>query len=260
MQDNFDDETERTAAAENARADGPAATPGIRLVDPFDLFLEREPGGTDFFDGDFINLNGQTGAWTRGSKKDPIGSTVMFLCNMREIAIGWLKIVDGKIADRQSGRIEDGYQRPPREELDDRDDRRWPLNNRGEPEDPWKRTAYLPMRCLEDGEPVVFGPFAPTQLAAIKQLVKVFRRVDRGGKDPVLLLESDSFKNKSGGTTYKPGFKIVGWEFWEPDKPASPMTPIAVPIPPSAKRATAKLAAPTRKRAVGGDLDDEIPF
>jgi hypothetical protein len=248
MQDNYDDETKSAAAAE------------MRLVDPLDLYLEREPGGTDFFDGEFINFNGQTGVWTRGSKKDPIRSTVMFLCNMREIAIGWAKIVDSKIADRQIGRIEDGYQRLPREELDDRDDRRWPFNNRDEREDPWKMTTYLPMRCLEDGEPVVFGPFAPTQLAAIKQLVKVFRRVDRGGKDPVLLLGSESFKNKSGGTTYKPVFKIVGWEFWELDKPAPPMTPIAVPIAPPDKPATGKLAAPGRKRAVGGDLGDDIPF
>ena len=152
-------------------------------MSPFDLYLEREPGGTDFFDGEFVHFNGQTGAWTRGAKKIPIGSTVMFLSNMREIAIGWVKVVDSRIVDRQIGWVKDGYERPPREELDDRDDRRWPFNNRDEQEDPWKMTSYLPMRCLEDGEPVVFGPFAPTQLAAIKNLVQVFQRVNRGGKD-----------------------------------------------------------------------------
>ena len=250
-----------TLPAATAKPAASVVPPGTRLVSPFDLYLEREPGGTDFFDGEFVHFNGQTGAWTRGAKKNPIGSTVMFLSNMREIAIGWVKVVDSRIVDRQIGWVKDGYERPPREELDDRDDRRWPFNNRDEQEDPWKMTSYLPMRCLEDGEPVVFGPFAPTQLAAIKNLVQVFQRVNRGGKDPVFLLQSESFKNRSGGTTYKPVFKIVRWEFWEPDKPAPPMTPIAVPIAPPAKPATAKLAAPARKRAVGGNTDDEtIPF
>ena len=136
----------------------------------------------------------------------------------------------------------------------------WPWNKQGtKREDPWKKTTYLRMRNMEDDGLVIFGPFADTQRAAIKKFVAIVRRVDREGKQPVVLLESRSFKNQAGGLTYVPDFKIVGWKDWEPDTPALPLTPIAVPITPPAKAPPPKLAAPARKRS-DPDMDDEIPF
>jgi hypothetical protein len=236
--------------------DAPTAPPGMRLVHPLDLYLEREPGGGLLLDGEFININGQTGAWTRGANKTPIGPTVPFLANLDGIAVGWVKMVNKKIVEREIGFVADGYERLPREELDDTDERRWPVDEHGERQDPWKPTTYLPMRCLEDGEPVIFGPFAPTQLAAIKRFVKVWRRTDRGGKCPAILLQSTSFKNQKGGTTHVPDFKIVGQEFWEPDIPASELEPVLVAIAAPAK--PAKPAA--RALPKHTDMDDEIPF
>ena len=250
-----------TLPAATAKPAASVVPPGTRLVSPFDLYFEREPGGTDFFDGEFVHFNGQTGAWTRGAKKDPIGSTVMFLSNMREIAIGWVKVVDSRIVDRQIGWVKDGYERPPREELDDRDDRRWPFNNRDEQEDPWK--IHPTCRCAASrmASPSSSDRSRPRSSRLSRTWSRYSSASTAAGRTRVFLLQSESFKNRSGGTTYKPVFKIVRWEFWEPDKPAPPMTPIAVPIAPPAKPATAKLAAPARKRAVGGNTDDEtIPF
>jgi hypothetical protein len=227
-----------------------------KLVDPFDLYLQHEEGSGAFFDGDFINFNGQTGAWTRGPDKEPIGATVMFLCNMHEVWLGWIKLVDGKIVDRRIGRLVDGYQRPPREELDDFEEHSWPRNRRsGEPEDPWHQTTYLPMRCMEDDAPCVYGPFAATALRAIRDFVATYRRVDRGGKFPVVLLESRSFQNQGGGTTYVPVLKIVGWEYWD-GTPAPEVEPVPIKPPSAAKPA----ALPPRKAPGRGDMDDEIPF
>jgi len=234
--------------------------PGMRLVDPLDLYLEREAGGPDF-DGDFLNFNGQTGGWTRGRDREAIGATVPFLVNLPGMAVGHVKLVDGKIVDHAIGLVREGFQRKPREELDDYDESCWPTNKRGEPIDPWKKTTYLPMRCLEDGEPVVYGPLAPTHLAAIKQFVKTCRRTDLDGKCPMVLLGSTNFKNQHGGVTYKPDFKIIGEDYWEPGIPAPPMTPVAVPITPPPSPATAKLAAPVKAKPPGrNNMDDEIPF
>jgi hypothetical protein len=239
---------------------GATVPPGKRLVHPLDLYLEREAGGTDFFEGDFLNFNGQTNEWTRGPDKEPVGATVPFLVNLAGLAVGRVKIVDGKIVDREIGLVRDGYQRKPREELDDYDESCWRTDKRGKRTDPWLNTTYVPMRCLEDGEPVVYGPFSDSARNAIKQFVKTCRRTDLDGKDPIVLLRSTNFKNTHGGVTYKPHFEIVGDDYWEPGIPASPMTPIAVPaVAPAAAKPIAKAVIkelPKRK----DDMDDEIPF
>jgi hypothetical protein len=55
----LDDTIDDAADTENTNTDTAGvptttvtAPPGMRLIDPLDLYLEREPGG-DFFDGDF---------------------------------------------------------------------------------------------------------------------------------------------------------------------------------------------------------------
>jgi hypothetical protein len=269
MKNGFDgntiDEIDKPDTNNDVAIAAPAAVPALasaqQLIDPFDLYLKNEEGGP-FFDGDFANFNGQTGVWTRA--KEPIGATTLFLVNMCAIWLGHVKLVDGKIVDRRIGRLTDGYVRTPVNELPDRDQRYWPLNRQREREDPWKPTTYLPMRCLEDDKPVVYGPFAPTHLTAIKRFVANYKRkraehVDRAGKFPVVLLESSNFDNRSGGVTYVPEFNIVDWQFWD-GQPAPEPPPVPLPSLPPAQVSpmAAKLAAPANaKRA---DMDDEIPF
>jgi hypothetical protein len=231
-----------------------AQPPARQLINPYDLYLQREEGGAVFFEGDYVFFNGQTGKWSRGPEKELISATVPFLCNIQEIYIGWLKFVDSKTF-REIGRIIDGYVRPPREALDDLDQRYWPVNRRGEREDPWKKVTYLPMRCMQDGEPVVYGPFSDTARRAIKSFVAIYCRSDRAGKLPVVLLENRSFQNQSGGTTYVPELKIVGWEYWD-GQPAPEPQP--VPLPPPAPAKPAAKALP--KRGELNDFDDEVPF
>jgi len=177
MQD--ETKTNGGASVPATTTDMPAAPPGHRWVNPLDHYLANEPGGSGFLvDGEFLNLNGQGGEWLIGREKRPIGATTPFLVHVEGMAIGHVKLVDGKIAEREIGLVAEGYQRKEREELDDFKEHTWPLNRRGEREDPWKKTTYLPMRSMEDDEPVVFGPIAPTQLNAIKQFVAVVRRTE----------------------------------------------------------------------------------
>jgi hypothetical protein len=252
--------TTTTAAPPATAGNGgtaPAPPPGHKLIDPFDLYLQREPGEIGFLlDAEFINFNGQTGEWSigRSSNKKTISPTVPFLCNMSGMAIGWTKIVDNKVVDRRIGLVVDGYQRVDRSELDDYPEHTWPFYN-GKRQDPWKLTTYLPMRNAEDDELVVYGPFAPTQLKAIKAFVALVRRSNREGRDPVVLLGNRDFTNQSGGTTYVPVFKIVDWQYWD-GQPPLPVQLVAVPIAPPAKPGAKALP----KRGELGDMDDEIPF
>ena len=245
------------AAAANPVAS--VAPPGYRQVHPLNLYLENEPGGGTFFEGEFINFNGQTGEWSLGRdrNKRTIGSTTPFLINTAGMAIGHVKCVDGKIVDREIGLVADGYQRKAREELDDYPEHCWPYNN-GERQDPWRPTTYLPMRNTETDELVVYGPFSPSARKAIKDFVAVVRRSNRGGMDPVVLLGSRRFPNKHGGINYAPVFTIAAWEYWD-GQPAPALSPIAVPIAPPAAPAPTMSAA-SRKSSGDCDFNQDVPF
>jgi hypothetical protein len=252
------DREKPTAKPDTPPTDGGTAlaqSPAQPLIHPLDLYLQREDGDIAFFEGDYVFFNGQTGKWSRGSDKEPINATVPFLCNMHEIHIGWLKFVPDSKPERKIGRIVDGYVRPAREALDDLEEQYWPVNRRGDREDPWKRVTYLPMRCMEDGAPVVYGPFSDTARRAIKSFIAIYRRSNRAGKFPVVLLETGSFPNKAGGTTFVPEFKIIGWEYWS-GQPAPEPQPVTPPPPAPAKPSVKALP----KRGELSDMDDEIPF
>jgi hypothetical protein len=227
----------------------PANVPAQQTIDPYALYVRNEGGGNVFFDGDYINFNGQTGKWSRGSNKESIDATVSFLCNMHEIFIGWIRFVKEDKPRREIGRIIDGYQRLPREALGDNNKQNWQRDQRGDPQDPWRPVTYLCMRCMEDGEAVVYGPSSDTARQAIAKFTDIYRRRDRAGKFPVVLLENRNFKNQSGGLTYVPDFKIIGWEFWD-GQPAPEVQPVALPTAPS----------PPKAITACGDMDDEIPF
>jgi len=250
-----------TLPASTAQPAAPVAPPGYRQVHPLDLYLENEPGGGTFFTGEFMSFNGQTSQWSLGRdrNKRAIGSTTPFLVNTAGMAIGHVKCVDGKIVDREIGLVADGYQRKARDQLDDYPERCWPYVN-GERRDPWRPTTYLPMRNTETDELLVYAPFSPSALKAIKHFVAVVRRSDRGGMDPVVLLGGRQFTNQHGGINYAPTFTIAGWEYWH-GQPAPELPPIAVPIAPSTPTLAATKPKPIAAPCKGvGDMDDEIPF
>jgi hypothetical protein len=241
----FDDTTTEDQAASDT-----TSTSSPTTIDPFALYVRREGGGS-FFDGDLVFFNGQTGKWSRGQEKNPVNTTAAFLINMHEIYVGWIRLVEDEKTRREIGRVIDGYQRLPRAALGDTDKRSWPHDRSGgDPQDPWKPVTYLCMRD-EDGEPVVFGPFSMTARKAVADFVAIYCRQDRGGKFPVVLLESRSFKNQSGGLTYVPDFKIIDWKFWD-GTPAPKVQPVALPSASSAP------AAITARADI--DMEDEIPF
>ena len=227
----------------------PAAPPGMKLVDPFAQYAASE--GDSFFNGDWVLLDQKKG-WVRGQKKEPIGATEAFVANMREARHGWIKFAkgDGEGVERRTALIIERPELPPcpacGDTTDEHDDKRCD----------WRPAVYLPLRSVTDPADVAcFSGSGKGARKAVAQLCGICARPgsDRQGKDPVLLLESRSFENTSGGTTTWPILKKIDWEFFVPGQPAPPVTPIAVPIAPPTKAAAKAL--PKR-----GDMDDEIPF
>ena len=260
MQHNYGDETKRAAAAETggadvpavAKADTPTVPPGHKLVDPFAHYATIV-GGDAFFNGDYAKIDQEHHGWVRGREKEPIGATEAFVAKMHEARHGHIKFPknDGESVEHRTELIMERPELPPCPAcgniIDNHDDRRCD----------WRPVVYLPLRSVTDPDDVVcFTGTGKGARRAVAQLCRVYARegADRQGKSPAITLNTWSFDNKSGGTTTWPVFKLIGWEFFAPGVPAPQPQPIAIPIaPPSSP-------APERKRAVGGDLDDEIPF
>jgi hypothetical protein len=251
LDDTIDDKIDATTNASTASVPATTATtpPATKLVDPFAHYAASEDG--DFFDGDYARLDQKLG-WIRGQEKRPISATETFVAAVHDARHGWIRFAksEGESVERQSELIMEKPVLPlcpvcggTAQEHDDnpkRCDRR--------------PVVYLPLRSnTGPDDAMCFTGTGKGARKALGQLCgKYYGRpsADRQGKSPVLLLNSRSFENGSGGTTAWPVFKIVGWEYFTPGVPAPEPTLVAVPITPAA---TAKLAAPR-------DMDDEIPF
>jgi hypothetical protein len=220
-----------------------------QFVDPLDYYLQREKVDEGVaFDGTFVNFNGQTGVWSANKRPLLPGPA---LVNVYGTVIGWIKLEGGKITDRTNlGFLINGYVPPDRESLGDLDESRWSYNN-GRREDPWKKVAYLQMTI--GNQNFIYAPFAPTQVSAVNAFIAMFRRerVRAAGKFPLVELDARDFTNNSGGTTFAPVFRVVGWGYLD-GAPA--------PEPPMVEVKPKPLALDKPKPAKKGDMDDDIPF
>jgi hypothetical protein len=257
MQTQDYDDNEGNGAAVPTTA--PAPTDG-RLVNPFTLFRQRNSTGGGFFRGDLIKCDYRSGEWTRehGEERTLIDAAEHFIVNPHEMVDTWTKRIDGKVIDRQIYRTIDGQFAPERDALGDNDERHWPWDRSGKKrKDPWERAVYLPMKG-SDGEVVAFRATGQGAIAEIAELVGMYGSTDRHGKFPVVEPDSRSFESQHGSTIYLPVFRLVDWQFWEPDTPAPSVSPVPLPPPASVKPTATAPAKPLSQR--GGDMDDEIPF
>jgi hypothetical protein len=232
-----------------AKSKAPAA-PATELVNPFTHFARRYSSSATFFSGDFIQVNGNTGALTRGADNRPVDKTEYFKANMHEAMFGWVKWTKGQVEDRRLGYIIQGFEPPEREALGD-------LHH--DP-DPWRLTVYLPMKDSK-GEVCCFTASSQSGIDAVCELCDIYARpgADRQGKQPVLQIVVTSYENKKySRTVYKPKFVPIGWEFWDDKTPAPEIKPIAVPVISVDK--AAPVLTTTSKSPRFGDMDDEFPF
>jgi hypothetical protein len=248
----------------------PATVPAPPLVNPFTLFRQRNSGGGGFFRGDLLKCDYRTGEWlrVRGENETQVDTDERFIVNPHEMVDTWAKFATGKLVDRKIYRTIDGEMAPERAELGDNDEDAWPSRN-GKAKDPWQRAVYLPMKD-SGGEVVAFKATSNSAIGEIGELVGMYGSADRHGKFPVVELQTRNFESQHGNTIYVPVFRLVDWEFWEPDTPAPDVQPVPLP-PPKPALATRKAGidtndddvsdiAPLGKAKPRGDMDDEIPF
>jgi hypothetical protein len=268
LDDTIDDKIDATTHA-SVPATTATAPPGMKLVDPFAHYAASE--GDAFFDGDYVKLDQKLG-WICGQEKRLIGATETFVAAVHDARHGWIRF--GENRERRTVLISEEPELP----LCSACGGTAQEHEQGKLCD-WQPVVYLPLcSATNPNDMMCFTGTGKGARKALGQLCGIYRRpgTDRQGKSPVLILNSRSFKNESGGTTAWPVFKIVDWEFFTPGVPAPEPTLVAVPIAPPSSPATPKLAGAfgssgpsVRERAPalagagagkGGDLDDEIPF
>jgi hypothetical protein len=203
-------------------ANVPATVPaGGRLVNPFVHFRQRNAGG-GFFHGPLIKCDHDSGEFfrARGETKTLIEPGERFTVNPHEMVDTWTKYVDGQRVERKVYRTVEGQFAPERDELGDNDEHKWPLDRNGRKrKDPWQRQVYLPMKGADD-EVCAFSATGQGAIAEIGELVGMYGSADRRGKLPVIEIDARSFESQHGSTIYVPIFRLVDWDYWEPDTPA----------------------------------------
>jgi hypothetical protein len=95
------------------------------------------------------------GDWLVGAKdaQSQLQAGTTLAVVMPTLLVGWIKWVNGDVADDNVGVVAEGFKMPRRRELGDEDSDRWPLDEKtGERKDPWQKTSSIIMidRSLSD--------------------------------------------------------------------------------------------------------------
>jgi hypothetical protein len=177
----------------------------------------------------------------------------------------------------QIGRVADGYQPPPREQLGDLDEEFWP-----DGKDPWVRVDLLPFWDVESREVLLFSATNQGSRDAVANLIGAFvnniaAHPEDSNKVPLVELAADSYVNKHGKQIFYPVFEIVDWI----ERPAAvrrilpppvklleltavptpvPATPPGDPTPAKSDQRAPAVAKAKSKKPAKLDYDDEIPF
>ena len=151
------------------------------------------------------------GKWESGDDVLPDGTE--FIAHIDQLLRGWVKFIDGKVVDRNVGKIAEGYRPPEREELSDADPKSWTeKDTNGEPRDPWTAQWFLPLVGVNSGDVLTFVTGSKGGIAAIGALCRIYGHKKRDGMLPIVALKTRSYKHKQFGRIETPELPIVGWD------------------------------------------------
>jgi hypothetical protein len=237
--------------------------------------------------GDFIGrpLKFTKGEWTvhMGRDEPPaeVNEAERWIVDCRSYANGYVKWIDRKPLVRAVFRPVDGWIMPPKECLPDRDEERWPWDNKlGKGKDPWQETHQIVLKRLEHDEDddglVTWTATSYYGIKAMRKFVEAFVNAARKhpGLMPVVTLSTKSERSPSYGPIDAPLLTIV--DDWQPfgdgassrgSRDAVPQSaamlmlrkPDPVEIESPANTIVGEVVedrVPVRQR----DPDDEIPF
>lgn len=182
------------------------------------------------------------GEYEAAGENVPLGTRVTAHC------IGWtkawIKFKDKKFADRKIFRVAKGDRVLDRDQLDDRDEKLWPIGLNGQPNDPWVFQFLLPMENCETGDLMIFVTSSFGGKRAVADLCNAYgRRAVRDARagQPVVRLQKTMMQTQNFGKVPRPHFEIVSWN----DDSVS-------------VREVPELAA--GGGGVAAEMEDEIPF
>jgi hypothetical protein len=229
------------------------------------------------FNVPFFRLDGNTGEYRRTGKTNTVAMNHQkFACDPVDAMTGYQKF-EKKVPIYHIGRVADGYQPPPREELGDLNESNWENGK-----DPWVRIDLLPFWDEESQEVLLFSAASRGSRDAVAHLVEAY--INNVGvhpedlnKVPLVKLEADSYVNKHGKRIFVPVLAILDWierpaavrRILPPPPKMLELTavPTAVPAPSPSNTTPAKsdqhTPAVTKskpKQPTKFDMDDEIPF
>jgi hypothetical protein len=159
------------------------------------------------------------GKYFVGDDEVPLGTE--YVAQMPGVTNGWVKFVDGKVAEQKLGRIADGFIAGSREALGDTDESNWERDGTGRARDPWSLQYYVPLLNAETGELVVFVTGSRGGIGEVSKLCRIYARQACNGL-PVIKLSTRAYKHKDFGRIETPSFDVVTWE----KLTAEPLPPI----------------------------------
>lgn len=201
------------------------SNPVVAQISPWAQAAQEELGSA-FFSGSLLRYN--KGDWLLGETKEPIGPTTPLLANMEEYYRGWIRWHGGAVSDHRIGRVIDNFIVPAREELGNLDQGAWEADPGGAMKrDPWQRCVYLCLRNTANDQPMVFTSTSDGGRRAVAKLAQQFdqQRQKHPDQMPLVALASETYHHETFGKIAKPAFKIIGWEPWEVEAPATPGEP-----------------------------------
>jgi hypothetical protein len=143
----------------------------------------------------------------------PDGTRCVAHCDA--IELGWVKWSDGKPVDRKTGLVADKFIPPAKDELPDRDESTWEIQDDGSRRDPWSFQMSVPLTRLDaGGETYCFATGSKGGLRCLSALTRAYgKRVQSEKRTglPIVELKADNYKHRQYGKIYFPVFHIVTW-------------------------------------------------
>ena len=133
---------------------------------------------------------------------------------------GHVRWSNGELVEQALVPITDAYDSEAlRASLGDTDRSQWPKDDDGQPEDPWKEAAYLPMKSLKNGAKYTYSTSSVGGTRAVKRLVATYAWQMRAAPEttanhlPVVELGARDYKHpdRKRGTIFNPVLTGVDW-------------------------------------------------
>jgi hypothetical protein len=156
----------------------------------------------------------------------------------------WVKLKDKKIVERIVRKS--GVRLPDRCELDEKDQKLWPLGLNGKDlDDPWKLSAYVHL-VGENAEAFTFATWSGGGRSAVNDLADTITRMRRvrPGAVPMVELHAAPMRTQFGKKS-KPLLKIIEWQF----PTAGELKQIAAPATAETALPQQRIAPPLREEA-----------